>query len=379
MRSLLARVGAGIGLSCIVLTTGPARAEVAASASLPSRAFGKVVERALRQCDVPGAVAGVWTGNDSWLRAFGLADVGTGRKVRVTDRFAIRSVTKSFVVTRVLQLAAAGRVALDDPISAYYPGVPNGHRITLRHLANMTSGLFNYTRDPAWQKAFVANPLRRWTDPEIIAYALAHKPNFQPGAAYEYSNTNTLLLGRVIKKVTTRPVGPTLATHIFDPLKLGSTSYLYGTRIPNPRVLGYQGFENGRPANFDVNFTSLGASGAMASTAADLRVWGRALVEGTLLPAKLQRQRFVARRPTNGPEYDRYGLGMGMIDGWWGHTGEGAGFEAAVFHKPGTKSTIVILLNAANRKDVPAHILRRFIKILETGSEGSLAGKPICD
>lgn len=373
MRSLLA------GIACMILAILPARAEDASPASLQGQAFGSVVERALRQCDVPGAVAGVWTGSGGWVRAFGLADVHTGRKVRLGDRFAIRSVTKSFVVTRVLQLVAAGRVRLDDPISRYYPGVPNGDRITLRHLAGMTSGLFNYTSDPAWRNAFVADPLRRWTDPELLACALKHRPNFQPGTQYEYSNTNTLLLGRVIRKVTTRPVGPTLTTNIFRPLKLASTDYLYGTRIPGPRVQGYQGFENGRPAALDVNFTSLGASGAMSSTAADLRAWGEALVEGTLLPAKLQRQRFVGRRATNGPEYDLYGLGMGMIDGWWGHTGSGAGSEAGVLHKPGTRRTIVVLLNAANRKDVPAHILRRFIKILETGSEGALAGKPICD
>ena len=117
----------------------------------------------------------------------------------------------------------------------------------------------------------------------------------------------------------------------------------------------------------------------MVSTLDDLRRWGEVLVEGALLPERLQRQRFVARRATNGPEYDRYGLGMGEIDGWWGHTGSGAGFEAAVFHTPGRRDdTIVILLDASNFQNVQAGLLRRLISILENGSEGRYRGRAVC-
>lgn len=366
------------GGALLLAAIGPGPAAAADPGALAPR-FRAVVEKALRQCDVPGAAVGVFAGGGRWTAAFGLADVARGRPVRLDDRFAIRSVTKSFVVTRVLQLAAYGRVGLDDPIAKYYPGVPNGRRITLRDLAGMTSGLFDYTKDATFRERFGSDPLRRWTDPELIALALAHPVGFQPGARYEYSNTNTLLLGRVIAKVTGRRVGPALEQGILGPLGLDRTLYLYGTRIPAPGVLGYQGVENGRPAKVEVSFTGLGASGAMVSTLDDLRRWGEALVDGALLPERLQRQRFVARRATNGPEYDRYGLGMGEIDGWWGHTGTGAGFEAAVFHTPGRRDgTIVVLVNASNFSNVPAGVVRRLIKILETGLEGPYRGNPIC-
>jgi D-alanyl-D-alanine carboxypeptidase len=275
---------------------------------------------------------------------------------------------------------ARGRISLDDPISKYYPGVPDGHKVKLRNLANMTSGVFDYTKDPKFIEEFVQNLLQRWTDPELIAFALRHPLNFDPGTQYEYSNTNTLLLGRVIERVTGQRVGPALANSIFEPLGLDDTFYLYGTRIPVPRVLGYEGFEDGRPTEVAASFTALGASGAMASTMADLRRWGKALVDGTSLPKWLQRQRFIARPATNGPEYDRYGLGMGEIDGWWGHTGSGVGFQVAVFHTPGRRDdTIVILLNGSNFNDVPARILRRLIRILETGREGDGGDKLICE
>jgi D-alanyl-D-alanine carboxypeptidase len=348
-------------------------------APLTSR-FEAVVDRALRQCRVPGAVVGVYSGSQRWARAFGLADVASGRRVRLTDHFAIRSATKSFTVARVLQLVARGRISLDDPISKYYPGVPDGHKVKLRNLANMTSGVFDYTKDSKFIEKFVHNLLQRWTDPELIAFALRHPLNFDPGTQYEYSNTNTLLLGRVIERVTGQRVGPALANSIFEPLGLDDTFYLYGTRIPVPRVLGYEGFEDGRPTEVAASFTALGASGAMTSTLADLRRWGEALVDGTSLPERLQRQRFVARPATNGPEYDRYGLGMGEIDGWWGHTGSGLGFQVAVFHTPGRRDdTIVILLNGSNFNDVPARILRRLIRILETGREGDGGDKLICE
>ena len=134
--------------------------------------FEAVVDKALRQCRVPGAVVGVYSGSQRWIHAFGLADVASGRRVRLTDHFPIRSATKSFTVTRVLQLVARGRMSLDDPISKYYPGVPDGHKVKFRNLASMTSGVFDYTKDRKFIENFIANPLQRWTDPELIAFAL---------------------------------------------------------------------------------------------------------------------------------------------------------------------------------------------------------------
>ena len=100
----------------------------------------------------------------------------------------------------------------------------------------------------------------------------------------------------------------------------------------------------------------------MASTIRDLAIWGGVLVRGDLLPAALQNQRFQSN-PTAGdpdsPIYDSYGLGMGELAGWWGHTGSGLGFEAAVFYQRGRKQTFAILLNASNAHDVPARIFCR--------------------
>jgi D-alanyl-D-alanine carboxypeptidase len=119
-----------------------------------------------------------------------------------------------------------------------------------------------------------------------------------------------------------------------------------------------------------INASALGFAGAMATTLHDLARWGPALAVGSLLPRDLQQQRFgthsTAADP-NSPVYDAYGLGMGQVAGWWGHTGEGAGFEAAVFHHIDRNETFAILLNASNTPDVPVRIFCRVLEVLDQG------------
>jgi D-alanyl-D-alanine carboxypeptidase len=106
----------------------------------------------------------------------------------------------------------------------------------------------------------------------------------------------------------------------------------------------------------------------MVSTLRDLGSWGRALARGSLLPADLQQQRFVALATASDPQspvYDAYGLGMGQVARWWGHTGEGVGYEAAVFHQIERNETFAILLNASNVSDVPVRIFCRVLAVLD--------------
>jgi D-alanyl-D-alanine carboxypeptidase len=355
------------------------------AAGLPCASFGaetltqapqleEVVTTALKEFEVPGAAVGIWTENGAWTKAFGLANVAAEQPVNLRDHFAIRSVTKSFVVTVVLQLIAAsnGSVSLDDAIGKYVPGVPNGDGITLRELANMTSGLFNYTEDPGFRQAFGSDPTRTFTTDELLAFAFngtSHEPfNFEPGARYQYSNTNTLVLGKLIEALSGQAFEDVLQAKVLLPLGLDATKYLRGIRLPRPFASGYQGeTDAGVPEEAVVSFSGLGFSGAMVSTVRDLRDWGQALAEGVLLPTELQQQRFEALATAVDPKsplYDAYGLGMGQVAGWWGHTGTGAGYEAAVFHQIEQNQTFVILLNASNDHDVPVRIFCRVLGVL---------------
>jgi D-alanyl-D-alanine carboxypeptidase len=351
-----------------------------------------VVKAALKEFEIPGAAIGVWTPGGQWVATIGLADVASERPVKRWDHFAIRSITKSFTVTLLLQLVASsnGMLSLDDPIAKHLPGIPNGEKITLRELANMTSGLYDYSSDPAFGEAFVADLARSWTTDELLAFAFddrSHSPiNFQPGEQYQYSNTNTLVLGKLIEKLTGKAFEDVLQDEILRPLDLNSTVYLNGTKMPRPAVLGYQGeTPEGQPQDIAVSFSALGFAGAMASTLHDLAGWGRALTEGALLPADLQRQRFETHATSGDPKspvYDAYGLGIGQIAGWWGHTGSGAGFEAAVLHQIDRNETFVVLLNASNAHDVPARIFCRVLAVLNESpppDSGSVCGPENAD
>ena len=96
----------------------------------------------------------------------------------------------------------------------------------------------------------------------------------------------------------------------------------------------------------------LAGAGAMVSTLDDMQTWGQALGDGRLIGTELQFERINrSRAVTNGPEYDSYGLGIGILDGWWGHTGTGFGFQAATFYDPHTRSTIAVLVNSTPSGD----------------------------
>jgi D-alanyl-D-alanine carboxypeptidase len=162
------------------------------------RQLAAALDAAVKQYDLPGAAIGVWTPRGNWVITKGYADLAAKRPLRREDRFGIRSVTKSFTVTTILQLVASGKLGLDDKVGRYVSGVPNGHLITIRQLANMTSGLIDYSQTDDLFRLFVNDLDRRWTNEELLSFAFKQKPLFTPGSRYDYSNTNTVLLGVIV-------------------------------------------------------------------------------------------------------------------------------------------------------------------------------------
>ncbi len=363
-------------VGCVVLasailsacTSGSGGAPPGASATeLPADRLQAALDATMEANGVPGAVAGVWTPAGSWVEAAGQADQATGTAMETSDVFPIRSVTKSMVVTLILQLVAEGKLALEAPLERFVKGVPNGDRITVRQLADMTSGVADYSRNPGLGAALSDDPDHVWTTQELLALALEQPPSFEPGSRFEYSNTNTILLGMIVEEVTGEPLGRALRTRIFEPLGMEHTSYPADGVVPEPHPVGYQLDDGGEPQRVSVNLTALGPAGGVTSTAEDLSRWGDALASGALIPPELQRERLAgAKQPgPDDPDYDVYAMGIGEVDGWWGHTGEGLGFEVLVMSDPETGSTIVILMNLTGpERHVPAELFREYTAIL---------------
>lgn len=333
-------------------------AVVARPADAPSTPLPDALVQELRatteasraQISSPGAIVAIQTPEGRWVEAFGLADPFTGREMTVADVQRVGSITKTFTGTLILQLVEEGKISLDDPISKYVDGVPNGENITLRMLITMVSGLASYTLDETFQQDWFNDPQKEWTAEELLADAFALPPLFAPGAEFNYSNTNFVLLGEVIEEVTDRTYEEEFAERIFEPLGLTGTFAPPSTALPDPHSIGFTMQSTAPDATEPVNATNWSPSfartaGVLASTTDDLLVWGRALATGNgILDAETQIERLTFS-PKGG-----YGQAMGCLDGWVGHTGELPGYNTSVFYDTASDITIITLTNS----DIPA-------------------------
>ena len=338
-------------LALVLALAGPAvafRRPASRAAALTS-----AINRVMRQASIPGAIVGVWQrGADPYVKAFGVRDKVTRRPMSTDLNMRIGSETKTFTVTALLQLVDQRRVGLDSPISKYVPGVPDGNAITLRELAEMRSGLFDYLSNPAFLRASLAHPRRGWTPRQLLAYSFSRLLAFTPRASYQYSNTNTVLLGLVVQKVSHQPLPVYIKRHILEPLRLTDTSLPTGAAFPSPTPTGTP---TRRPSarwagqcTRILNATSWNLSwawgaGAMVSTLGDLRRWARAVATGKLLSRATQKQRL--RFIATGTRSFGYGLGLMNLAGWIGHSGLLPGYQSLTTYLPSEQATVVVLIN----------------------------------
>ena len=341
-------------------------AVVTRTADLPTSALpddlaatiDKTAQAAFAQTSAKGAIVAVQSPKGLFFKSYGVADPSTGAPMTTDIYQRVGSITKPFTGTLTLQLAAEGKLSLDDKISKYVDGVPRGDEVTIRMLADMSSSVTSYTKDPAWQKIFFSEPDRVWKPEELLKAGLGLKPqDFAPGTAFDYSNTNTILLGFVIEKVTGKSFQDVLAEKILAPLGLTHTIFPAGSAaFPDPHAQGFtlQG-GHGTPEN-PANTTNWNPSwgwtaGELISSAQDLLKFGRAEATGAgLVPAKDQIERLTSFREFNGPGNGGYGIGWGCQNGWVGHAGELPVYNTSMFYSTKDDTTIITMVNS----DIPS-------------------------
>ncbi|MFF0427142.1 serine hydrolase domain-containing protein [Streptomyces sp. NPDC004520] len=306
----------------------------------------RAVQDVMEETGVPGVTVGLSApGKGTYIRSFGVADKATGQPMDPGLYMRIGSETKTFTVTALLELADRGKVSIDDPISKYVDGVPNGDHITLRNLASMRSGLFNYSADEGFYKALTSDPYRPFTPQELLAYSFKHPIQFQPGAEFDYCNTNLILLGLVVEKVSGTPLDEFVRKNVIEPAGLRHTVFPTDAAFPSPHAHGYteQTASGKLEDSTDWNPSWGWAAGAMISDLQDLRTWARVVATGTLLTPKTQAERL--RTYPSGIPGAGYGLGIFNIQGWIGHNGSLPGYESLTIYLPEAKATLVVLLN----------------------------------
>ena len=309
------------------------------------------LERMVTEGGAPGAAA---LSRDQYGPRFasaGFSDLESRRIPLEGDRFRAGSITKTFVATVVLQLADEGRLSLDDTVERHLPGLVrgrgnDGRAVTIAHLLGHSSGLFDYVDDPALRarafgRTFPEHRFDTRTPRELVRTALRHRPYFAPGRGHRYSNTDYVLLGLVVAKITGRSYAEEITDRIIKPLRLTGTS-MPGTdsAIPQPHGRAY----SLRPGSHrlmdttELNPSTAGAAGEAISTLGDLNRFLRSLLKGELLPARELR-----RMQDTSHSRGTYGLGLvpvrlpchrGSLT-LWGHNGSINGSYAHMLGTPG--------------------------------------------
>ncbi|MFF3440284.1 serine hydrolase domain-containing protein [Streptosporangium sp. NPDC002721] len=324
----------------------PVTASASASASVSAPAtdvppLQKALDDLVKKDDFPGALATVH-GSDGEARYYtaGVGDLKTRSEVPADGRVRIASNTKMYTATVVLQLVGEGKVELDEPIEKYLPGLVrgragDGRRITVRQILQHTSGLPDY--DDALFADFDGFLRKYWKPREVVDLALKRKALFKPGKGWGYSNTNYVLAGMIVEKVTGRPVGREITDRIIKRVGLRDTYWPRardkGIRGPHPR--GYFATKPSEPwvdvTRFDPS--SGWAAGQLIGSPGDLNRFMLALLGGELLePAQLaEMKKTVAAPGSDTVGGGRYGLGLATFKlscgGFaWTHGGNAPGY-----------------------------------------------------
>jgi D-alanyl-D-alanine carboxypeptidase len=305
----------------------------------------------------PGAIVGVQTPEGRWTKAYGLADPAAGTAMAVGMHTRIASLTKMYTGTILLQLAEEGKLSLDDTIDKYVDGIPNGDRITLAQLADMTSGVNTYTSNEAFITQYFADPTATYTPDELIAATVEVSPVAEPGERFLYSNGNTVILGEVIEKVTGRAYADELKSRILDPLELTTTVWPgESATMPEPFARGFTlNGDAATPENptdsTDWNPSWAWTAGEIISTTDDMLTMGRALGTGARIlddaTQKLRLESFLdPSQSPPAPGAGGYGLAMGCGQGWVGHAGELSGYNSTMFYDTATDTTVSVQTNS---------------------------------
>jgi CubicO group peptidase (beta-lactamase class C family) len=315
-------------------------------------AIDQAVHDVLAATDGPSvSVAITQNGQIVLAQSYGQSRLDPATSAQPGMRYKIGSNTKQFTAAAILLLAEEGKISLDDPVSRFFPDLTRAQEITVRQLLSHTSGYQDY-----YAIDYVAPWMALPVTHQGILDRWAKKPlDFDPGAKWEYSNTNYVIAGAIVEKISGRPLTDFLRERFFT--RLGMTSPIDADRVPWSAgdATGYNRYALGplRPAKPE-GAGWLFAAGQLAMTASDLARWDIALMNGTLLKAASIAALTAEVKLKNGSGTG-YALGLGVSprDGHrqWAHTGGTAGFFSSNMMLPDERISITVLSNG----ETPAH------------------------
>ncbi|MCK9209926.1 MAG: beta-lactamase family protein [Ignavibacteriaceae bacterium] len=278
----------------------------------------------------------------------GVSNLVTSEPMSINNYFRIGSITKTITTEAVLILVDEGKIDLNQSISFYLPDlkIPSGEKITIPMLANMTSGLYDYADEDLINSLSNSHGQKVFTPDQLLTGAFSYPMRFEPGTKYEYCNTNYLLLGLLITKVTGKPVMDIFTEKIFQPLGMKNTFWPNTSYMPYPYSHGY--FLESNNSLTDVtnwNPSWADAAGCLISNFSDLKIWAKEVNERKLLSDKMKSVRY-AWVDGDIPGVTSSGFGLEKAWDWIGKTGAIMGYNSQLFYNPIKKITILINTNS---------------------------------
>ncbi len=291
------------------------------------RRVDRIADQVLEETGVPSAsVAVVKGGKVVYAKAYGKALLDPPVAATAEMRYSIGSISKQFTATAILLLQEQGKLSLDDAVGKYVPGLTRGDEVTIRQILSHTSGYQDY-----WPEDYVMTPMLKPETAQQILDTWAKKPlDFEPGTQWQYSNTNFVIAGAIVEKVSGEKLMDFLAEHIFRPLGMKSVWNSDETKLTQADATPYYRHALGplRPAPKEGRGWMF-AAGELAMTAHDLALWDASLMAQTVLKPESYKEMFTEVKLKDG-KGTHYGLGVEVTERGGHrsieHSGEVSGF-----------------------------------------------------
>jgi CubicO group peptidase (beta-lactamase class C family) len=329
------------GLALLFLAAAPALAQSPVPPAKYVEQAKAIVDGYVKKNQFTGTVLIARDGKPILSQGFGLANRELNVAAKPETVFRLGSITKQFTAASIMQLAEAGKLSVDDPISKYYAAAPAAwSKITLKHLLSHRSGIPSYTGLPGF---FEKQATADRTPEQIIELTRDMPLEFEPGAKFNYDNTGYIILGYVIEKVSGEKYADYVRKRIFEPLGMKHSGYDDTRSILPNRAAGYE-FEKGVWTNAPYLAMSLPyAAGSLYSTTGDLLIWEEAFFADKVV-SKASR---AAMTSDYGNGYG-FGLGSGKLGShaFVSHNGGINGFATDLSRFPADGLTIIVLSNA---------------------------------
>jgi D-alanyl-D-alanine carboxypeptidase len=340
-----------------LVAAGPAQAQTAELSAEDRQFVDAAVMQAMQSGRLPGVSLKISGPKGNYVKTYGVSNRETSQPMGLDDHVRIASITKSFTATAVLRQVQRGRLKLSDKLDRWVKGIPYGRQITVRQMLAMRSGIYDFTTNAGFGRRFGANPLLRWKPADVVRIIRANKPTFKPNAKTQYADSNYVLLGIILQKVTGRSAESVITRDVIRPAGLRDTSFPTTPNMPAPFSRGYYAGDNGDGPVRDYTRSNpkvAWTAGAMVSTLDDIETWGRELATGRLLSRSLQRQRLkLGTIPNPGGPPVGYGLGILRFGDWLGHDGAIFGYSTVTFYERSSGAQIVAAANLSSNFSTP--------------------------